>query len=276
MLREGGLVEGRYSVGRLLWSLHELEWWEGLDTIQGGRVLHCVRRGTQCQDLRIDHAARVERLVANQDSPRHVLRIFGHAQVGPDPVFVLEAPALSARFLPDVLAGQALGVEATLKVAKAGLEFLSTLHERGRLRALKPRDLLLDESPSWPLQVLPDLELPLGLSGIAVTASRGMIADLPYLPPECVQDSRSVSVAGDLYAFAGVLYHCLAGRSPYPDEGRGTFPILKKLMAADYTPLAEACAETPPGLAEAITRCLATRAADRLPSAESFLRALAD
>ncbi len=54
-------------------------------------------------------------------------------------------------------------------------------------------------------------------AGAGLTQAGGWVGTLDYLAPEQIR-GEPADAAGDLYALAGLLYHCLTGEVPFPRD----------------------------------------------------------
>ncbi|WP_153558720.1 serine/threonine protein kinase [Roseimaritima sediminicola] len=98
---------------------------------------------------------------------------------------------------------------------------LAYVHQHDLIhRDIKPSNLMLCQGGTVKLL---DLGLvlagddPLG-SDDRLTTVGHLMGTMPYMPPEQLLDSRSVSQAADVYALGATLYRLLCGRTPHPAQ----------------------------------------------------------
>jgi CHASE2 domain-containing sensor protein len=87
-------------------------------------------------------------------------------------------------------------------------------------------------------------------AGAGVTKAGQWVGTLDYLAPEQIR-GEAVGASADIYALAGVLYHCLTGEVPYPRENDAA-----KLWA-HVNAAPPAASRLRPGLPEAIDQVIA-------------------
>lgn len=232
--------------------------------------------------LRLVREARLLR--ACEASPRVVALL----DSGPDPrlgtfVVVLAHHRLgSLASLLAATAGFPLGW--ALAVVRSALRGLVDLQEHcGRPivhRDVNPRNLLLDDSPAGhPAVVVCDLgmalQLPAGTGdgdGVAV----GFAWSPWYGAPELLRTPGARGLEIDTYGMGAVLYELVTGQPPLRREGVQLGRDFAALVRGGVLP---ARAETvnaglPRRLVDLLDRCLASRPADRPPTARSTLEEL--
>lgn len=103
--------------------------------------------------------------------------------------------------------------------------------------------------------------------------SVGMALGTPaYMSPEQAAADPHVDHRADIYAIGAMAYELLAGRPPF--TGGSPQQVLMAQVTQEPEPLLNHRPNLPPGLSQAIMRCLAKRPADRFQTADELLAAL--
>jgi tetratricopeptide (TPR) repeat protein len=163
-------------------------------------------------------------------------------------------------------------------------EALDYCHQMGIThRDLKPANVVIEEETGRP--VIIDFGLvkrdarKMGLASIDKSrlSLTGEVKGTPqYMAPEQL-DSESFgreSPLIDVYALGGILYHILAGRSPF--EGAAAYNIMVKVLRDDPVDPREFDTQIPAGLAELALAALSKDPGDRPNSAGLFAEMLRD
>ena len=151
---------------------------------------------------------------------------------------------------------------------------LAHAHRRGVVhRDMKPDNVMLSERHA--------LVTDFGVAKAVTEAhgsdhqatSVGMALGTPaYMSPEQAAADPHVDHRADIYAIGAMAYELLAGRPPF--TGGSPQQVLMAQVTQAPEPLGTHRPNLPPGLEQAIMRCLAKRPADRFQTADELLAAL--
>ena len=218
---------------------------------------------------------REARLLTQLDHP-NVVRAFHVGEAGGVHFIVMEY--LEGETLDEVLARRKrLPWAEAVRVVHQALGGLQHLHERRMVhRDVKPANMMLTPAATKPdttwdatVKVL-DIGLgrelfaddaPEGKIDTQLTVEGAVLGTPDYLAPEQAKDARSADIRADVYSAGCVLFHCLAGRTPFP----ATNIMTQMLMHATEKPppLASLVPDTPPGLQAVLDGMMAKAADDR-------------
>ncbi len=150
---------------------------------------------------------------------------------------------------------------------------LDASHARGLVhRDVKPANVLLTlEEPEH--AYLTDFGVAKQLGALTrVTRAGQWVGTLDYMAPEQIR-GEEVDASADIYALAGLLYHCVTGQVPFPRESEAA-TLWAHLSAPPPAPSA-VCSELPETLDEVIARGMAKDPAERFASAAGLAHACA-
>jgi serine/threonine-protein kinase len=182
----------------------------------------------------------------------------------------------------DYVAGQPLsaliaaGPLSSERVALLGLALaraLAAAHALGIVhRDVKPANVLIDEQG---LPHLTDFGLAWALDAAqaALTAPGTLLGSADYIAPEQARAGET-SPRGDLYSLGAVLYHALAGASPF--AGGGAIEVTLRRFDEDAPPLLERVPDVDPDLAALVHALLARDPAQRPADAAAVAERLGD
>ena len=108
---------------------------------------------------------------------------------------------------------------------------------------------------------------PLYLKGNDLTIAGAVMGTPQYMPPEQAR-GEAVDERADVYTLGAVLYHLLAGASPY--EGDTASDILASVLRQPPTPLEERQPGIPQDLVTIVRKSMAYRKEERYPSAREL------
>jgi len=134
----------------------------------------------------------------------------------------LAMPYIGPRTLKDLIHDEErLPVGRTLEIASTLGAALDAVHERGLLhRDIKSSNVLLAEPGDMPM--LSDFGVAKGVGYTVLPRTGLMVGTLDYLAPELIR-GEPATTASDVYAFACLVYECLAGGPPF--SSRSMFEV---------------------------------------------------
>jgi serine/threonine protein kinase len=176
-----------------------------------------------------------------------------------------------------------------VRILSQALQGLQHIHEKGMIhRDLKPANLML-VPPGKSTKVEPGtatvkiLEIGLGRAlfdegdvgvpaGQDLTGTGQLLGTPDYLAPEQARNAHAADIRADIYSLGCTLFHCLAGRPPFPDVN----PVIQMVRHASEPPkpLKEFNPAVPDGLQQVVSVMLAKDPAQRYPTPEQAARAL--
>lgn len=215
----------------------------------------------------LDRFHQEARAVARLDHP-NILPVYDFDRID-DTVFIVMKYVTSGS-LRDLMTGP-LPLNVVLELAaQVGLA-LGYAHKMGVVhRDVKPGNILIEDS-RWAL--LTDFGLAKILAlGRQLTQSGVGVGTPDYMSPEQAQ-GHPVDGRADLYSFGVMLYEMITGRLPFDaDSGMG---VIVKHITEQPRPMRALRADVSPAVEQAILKALAKNPADRYPTAEALIAALA-
>jgi CHASE2 domain-containing sensor protein len=176
--------------------------------------------------------------------------------------------------LSDLLAEQnALGAPRVLSLTAQLAGALDAAHARGLVhRDVKPANVLvtLDEPEHLYLTDF-GVAAHVGVDS-GMTMGGQWVGTLDYLAPEQIQ-GNAVDARADIYALAGVLYHCLTGQAPFPRESVSA-QLWAHINAAPPSP-SRLAPDLPSGVDAVIARGMAKEPSARFATAGELAHAFA-
>jgi serine/threonine-protein kinase len=215
----------------------------------------------------------------------HVVRVWDHGIEKGVPYIVMEH--LGGRDL-----NRWLSDRGSLPVAQATdfiLQACNALHEAHALgiihRDIKPANLFAVERDGK-VETIKVLDFGISkASGLVAptvkpsewvpttgTEDRILMGSAHYMSPEQMESARDVDEGTDIWALGVTLYELLAGRLPY--VGQSFLQVYTSIVAGGPTPLRHHIPEVPPGLEQAVDRCLRRRREERFRTVSELAAAL--
>ena len=209
-------------------------------------------------------------VTANLQHP-HILPVLSAG--GHDGVHYYVTPFVEGRSLRERIALEgALPVADAVAILREVADALAYAHARGVIhRDVKPENVLLSGGHA----VLADFGVAQaveGTQGERLTGAGHGIGTPGYMAPEQLAGDPTVDARADVFALGVVGYEMLAGRPPF--AGATPHAVATAYFTTPPRPLRELGPDTPPAVANAITRALARAPADRFPTAREFCDAL--
>jgi formylglycine-generating enzyme required for sulfatase activity len=165
-----------------------------------------------------------------------------------------------------------LPLDDALRIAREVADALSHAHARGVIhRDIKPENILL--SGAHALVADFGIAAAIDVAGGSRLTQTGIAMGTPaYMSPEQALGERAIDARTDVYALGCVLYEMLAGEVPF---GAPTAQAMLGRRLHEPAPsLRRAREQVPAALDQAVSKALATQAADRFATAERLLEAL--
>lgn len=177
-----------------------------------------------------------------------------------------------------------------VRLIHQALEGLQHIHQQGLIhRDLKPANLMLvatrkagtaDNTLNAAVKIL---DIGLGRELFDETAqvttdsleltSEGVLLGTPdYLAPEQARDPRTIDIRADIYSLGCVLYHCLTGQPPFPDNN--VISQMLRHATEQPRPVRDFAPEVPDGLQQILNWMMAKQADQRYPTPERAAQAL--
>lgn len=157
-------------------------------------------------------------------------------------------------------------------------EALAEAHAAGIVhRDLKPSNIFLarraDGSSTVKLLDFGISKVPKHSESGAITNESAILGSPRYMPPEQIRSAHDVDVRGDVWSLGATLFELLTGQ---PAFHAATLPELCARILEGPTPdLESTISKAPPGLGNAIRRCLQRAPAERFASVAELAAALA-
>lgn len=263
-------IAGRYALHASIGRGGMGEVWRATDTVLGREVavktIDLTRTPDDSGSARFEREARVTAGIS------HPNVVTVHDAGVEDDTAYLVMELLPGPSLADRLAQGPLAVDEVVSVGEQVASALEAAHARGLVhRDVKPGNIVEDGEGRLRVLDFGITQLGEAAGEQTLTATHTVMGTAEYLAPEQASGAR-VDGRADLYALGCVLFALLAGQAPY----RGSSPVATMMMHAnDPVPDVRSLRpDTPPWLADVVTRLLAKDPSDRPEHAADVARAL--
>jgi len=202
-------------------------------------------------------------VIASLRNP-HVVEVYDFQARHQPPYLVLEY--LAGGTLADRLKAGLMPLRDVARVVRNIAAGVHSIHSRGIIhRDLKPCNILFDETGRCKVT---DFGLAKRESS-ELTAHYAQIGTAPYMSPEQAEGrSKFVGPQADVWALGVILYECLTGYLPFPENE--TLAILQSVIKAEPIKPRELRSAIPARLEEICLRCLAKDPSARYSSAKAL------
>ncbi len=270
---------GRYRTERVLGSGAFATVWLAHDDRLDARVAVKLLAENWAHDADVRRRFEEEaRILWRADSP-HIVRVHAVDELDDGrPYFVMDFADrgdLAARLAPPGAADEGLSIDASVAIALDIAEGLSVAHSLGIVhRDLKPSNVMYqsiadhhDDDREERL-VLVDFGVARSLAEARDTT---IAAGTPhYMAPE--QSERQADERSDIYSAAVILYQCLSGDVPYPQDSISQ--LIRAQMAGPPPHLSTIRPEVPAGLAAVVAAGLSHDPTGRPPTVRAWADAV--
>ena len=159
--------------------------------------------------------------------------------------------------------------EPALKIAAQLSQALHYAHKRGVVhRDLNPANILLQQNHESKI-------IDFGIAkvyGKSITLACQTLGTLRYIPPEQIDDARSVDHRADIYALGATLYHLLYGKPPY-FETQGLNALILKITDGRLRPLKQVM-QIKKSISDLVKKAMAPNRNDRFSNVLQFFQAI--
>jgi tRNA A-37 threonylcarbamoyl transferase component Bud32 len=269
LLGPGARLGGRVTIAALLGKGGMGEVYQGHDSVTNQQVAVKVMQAASLKELdNLQRFLQEARAASSVQHPAIVKTLHVDVSSGGELFQIQEL--IVGKPLDRVLGEErALEAGVACRLGAVLSEALAAAHEAGIVhRDVKPANVILTETGAG-LKLLD-----FGVSKMReargedpkFTAAGGMVGTPAFMAPEQISDPTRIRDRTDVYATGMVIYHALAGRSPF--RARSAPLFLAAHMVAEPEPLAGLVPGIPGELAALVHRALAKNPDERPSAAE--------
>jgi WD40 repeat protein len=229
----------------------------------------------QAQGTALERFGRERRLLDELREEQGFVPLLDFGTLPSGPFIVM--PFVGGGTLRDRLHQGPLAIDETVALGLLLAKALGQAHARGIVhRDLKPENVLFttDGKP-----LVTDLGLAKhfrhddGAKSVSLSKTGVMVGTAGYMPPEQLNDAKSVGPPADVFALGAMLYECLTGHEAW--EGDSEQERVMNVIDGNLVPVRNLRADTPRWLAAVIERALARTPEQRFADGAALASALA-
>ncbi len=244
------------------------------ETALGRTVVVKVLSPELAQGVSVERFRREIQLAAQLQHP-HIVPVHTSGETGGLPFYTM--PFVDGASLRSRLArAAALPVGEAISILREVAKALAYAHERGVVhRDIKPDNILLTGGSA----VVTDFGIAKALSASRTTNPTETLTQIgtsigtpTYMSPEQAAADPATNHRADIYSFGCLAYELLTGRPPFQEKTPQR--LLAAHMGEKPEPVVNLRADTPPMLAELVTRCLEKDPDNRPQSAADLVKVL--
>ncbi len=219
-----------------------------------------------------------EAQAAGRIQHRHVVDVFDVGRDGS--VLYIVMPYLEGQPLSELLREKSVSLDEILALVLRAMEGVAAAHAQGIVhRDLKPDNIFVCRGPSGRLDDPRVLDF--GISKLddeeekrSLTKSGVLMGTPHYMSFEQLNSQRDIDARADVYAMGCILYEAMAGELPYVADSAPSLAI--RMMSGPPKHLSAQRPNLPEGLVNAVMKAIERERADRFPTMEAMIAAIAE
>jgi eukaryotic-like serine/threonine-protein kinase len=262
----GGMVDGRYVLGRFLGSGGMGEVYLAHDEVLDRDVALKVLRSHYARDEEFAERFRREARSAAGLSHPNIVQVYDRAETEDGTSYIAMEYVPGGTLKERIERRGSFGADETAAVGAQIADALEAAHERGVIhRDIKPQNVLV--TASGDLKVT-DFGIARAASAVTSSASGAIFGTAGYISPEQAL-GEPVGPASDLYSLGVILYEMLTGGLPFTADN--SIAVCMKHVTEPLRPPKRVNPEIPEGMDAVVTMLLAKRPADRYAGAAELI-----
>ena len=262
----GGMVDGRYVLGRFLGSGGMGEVYLAHDEVLDRDVALKVLRSHYAGDEEFAERFRREARSAAGLSHPNIVQVYDRGETEDGTSYIAMEYVPGGTLKERIERRGSFGADETAAVGAQIADALEAAHERGVIhRDIKPQNVLV--TASGDLKVT-DFGIARAASAVTSYASGAIFGTAGYISPEQAL-GEPVGPASDLYALGVILYEMLTGGLPFTADN--SIAVCMKHVTEPLRPPRRVNPEIPEGMDAVVTMLLAKRPADRYAGAAELI-----
>jgi serine/threonine-protein kinase len=207
----------------------------------------------------------------------HIVETFDAGTLeGGEPYIVMEM--LKGCPLTDKIGQGPMSISDVVDLIGQACDGVQAAHEAGIVhRDLKPDNLFIADQDGRPFVKILDFGIskfdPGKTGGMALTQEGAALGTPYYMSPEQIRGEMGLDARADVYALGVILYECFAGQRPFDADSLTHLAVL--IHTGNPKPLLEHRPDLPQGIADVVSRAMATDRNNRIQSAQDLKNELA-